>query len=82
VLNGFQRTTNSVEGWHSKFQKAIVTHHANIWKFIEYLKKDQHENNLLINQLLRGHVGVCHPIKKSYVLNLRHVEQMVQNYDG
>lgn len=81
VLNGVQRTTNSVEGWHSKFQKAIVTHHANIWKFIEHLKKDQHDNNLLINQILSGHVGVRHPIKRSYILNLRHIEQMVQNYN-
>lgn len=81
VLNGFQRTTNAVEGWHSKFQKAIVTHHANIWKFIEYLQKDQHDNNLLINQLLGGHVGVRHPIKKSYMLNMRHVEQIVRNYN-
>jgi hypothetical protein len=52
-----------------------------IWKFIEYLQKDQHDNNLLINQLLGGHIGVRHPIKKSYLLNLRHVEQMVGNYD-
>lgn len=37
VLNG---STKSVEGWYSKFQKYIVTNHANICKFIEYFQKE------------------------------------------
>lgn len=80
VLNGTQRTINTIEGWHSKFKKCIVTHHANIWKFIENLQKDQNDNQLLINQLMAGHMAIRHPIKKSYVLNSRHIEEMVRNY--
>jgi hypothetical protein len=63
TLSWFHKTTNNVEGWHSKFQKAIVTHHAIIWKSIEYLQIDQHVNNLIINQLLGGHAGIRHPTK-------------------
>ena len=29
------RTTNVVEGWHSKFQKLLVVHHANVRKFLD-----------------------------------------------
>lgn len=31
VLNKYQRSTNSVEAWHSKFQKIIDSHHSGIW---------------------------------------------------
>lgn len=37
--NHFARSNNFVEGWHSKFAKLLVTPHANIWKFFEYLRK-------------------------------------------
>lgn len=46
------------------------------------LQNDQHINNLIINHLIGGYVGVCHPITKAYILNLRHIEQMVQNYNA
>ncbi|KAJ4436991.1 hypothetical protein ANN_17123 [Periplaneta americana] len=76
VLNGTRRTINTIEGWHSEFKKCIVTHHANIWKFIENLQKNQNENQLLINQLMADRMAIRHPIKKSYVLNSRHMEEM------
>ena len=47
--------------------------HANIWKFIEYLQNDHHDD--------AGHVGIRHPINKSDMLNLRHVGHTVRNYD-
>ena len=46
VLNKMQRTTNTVEGWHSKFQNIINCHHPSIWKFIEHVQKDQRENEV------------------------------------
>ena len=58
-----QRTINSVEGWHSKFQRMLVTHHASIWKFIEHMRKDQRDNKILITQVMAGHQRVRHSIK-------------------
>ncbi|KAK3914489.1 Protein salvador-like protein 1 [Frankliniella fusca] len=29
------RTNNVMEGWHSKFQRFHVVHHANVWKFVD-----------------------------------------------
>ncbi|PSN40286.1 hypothetical protein C0J52_22092 [Blattella germanica] len=40
VLDGRQRTNNSVEGFHSKLGKVVVAHHANIWRFLENIKKN------------------------------------------
>lgn len=34
-LDRQHRTTNAVEGWHSRFQRIIVSHHAGIWKFLD-----------------------------------------------
>lgn len=43
AVSGEQRTNNVVEGYRSKFQKLIVVHHANLWRFIEELKKEEHD---------------------------------------
>ena len=44
-VNNFQnykiRTTNSVESWHSKLQKATSRRHLNIYEFILLLKNQQ-----------------------------------------
>lgn len=40
VLNKQQRSTNTVEGWHSRFQRLISAHHAGIWKFLEHIQLD------------------------------------------
>ena len=40
VLNGDQRTSNTMKGWHNKFQKLMVVHHLSIWIFAEVLKDE------------------------------------------
>lgn len=77
VIDRSQRTNNVVEGWHSKFQKMIVTHHSNIWKFLDHIKADQADNEALIIQLEGGHTKIRHPIKKRYLLNQSQVEAIV-----
>jgi len=37
---GLQKTNNDLEGWHRGFATAIGICHANLWKFIEVLKKE------------------------------------------
>ncbi|PSN38021.1 hypothetical protein C0J52_24135 [Blattella germanica] len=55
VLDGRQRTNNSVEGFHSKLGKVVVAHHANIWRFLENIKKIQAETEHAITQITGGH---------------------------
>lgn len=43
VLCQRQRTNNIVEGIHSKLRKVLLTHHSNIWKFLENMKNFQEE---------------------------------------
>lgn len=69
TVNKQQRSTNAVEGFHSKFQRMIVSHHSGIWKFLEFLQKDQQENEICILQLEAGHTRVRYPIKPQYKKN-------------
>lgn len=64
VHEGIQRTNNVVEGWHSRFQYSLNVHHASFWKFVEFLQKDQRDNEIIILQILSGHSRIKHPIKK------------------
>ncbi|KAJ4444952.1 hypothetical protein ANN_06751 [Periplaneta americana] len=81
VLAGQHRTTNIVEGWHSRFQKHIVTLHSSVWKLMEFIKNDQRNNEIIIIQILGGHLNVGNPIKRSYLQNLSRVEEIVRNYN-
>lgn len=81
TVNRQQRSTNSVEGFHSKFQRKILTHHAGIWKFLEFLQKDQKENEVCIIQLEAGHNRIRYPIKPGYKKNQEQIERIVGNYD-
>ena len=81
VLNHQHRSTNACEGWHSRFQRLIVSHHSSVWKFLENLKKDQHENECLIVQLNAGHTRIRYPVKATYKRNQAQIEVIVGNYD-
>jgi len=60
------RTNNVVEGWHSKFQGAVQSKHATIWKFLGFIRKDEKKVEILITQLFGGHRKIGHLIKKIY----------------
>lgn len=81
VLNKHQRSTNAVEGWHSRFQRLILSHHAGIWKFIEHIQLDQKQNEIMMIQLGAGHTRVRHPMKAQYRKNLEQIEVIVGNYN-
>lgn len=81
VLNKIQRSTNAVEGWHSRWQRIIVSHHSSVWKFIENLKKDENENNVQMTQLMAGHTRIRYPVKRQYKRNQHQIEQIVSNYN-
>ncbi|KAE8746158.1 hypothetical protein FOCC_FOCC007159 [Frankliniella occidentalis] len=58
------RTNNVVEGWHSKFQKLLVVHHANIWKFLDEVIDEEHDFRQLLAQLRAGHINIKQPTNK------------------
>lgn len=80
VLNDVQRTTNQVEGWHSRLQRMMTTHHASIWKFLDAIRKDQHDAMNQLVQILAGHRRVKHPIPRSYYRHHNQIKTMVSNY--
>ncbi|KII68549.1 hypothetical protein RF11_02835 [Thelohanellus kitauei] len=41
VAQSLQRTNNAIEGWHRAFSNMVDSHHPNIYKFLEFLKKEQ-----------------------------------------
>ena len=41
VLNSLPRTNNAVEGWHNRSNRHVGCHHADIWKLIDVLKKEE-----------------------------------------
>lgn len=76
-----QRSTNSVEGWHSRFQRLILAHHAGILRFIEHLQLDQKQKEVMMIQLGAGHTRVRYPIKGRYRKNQEQIEVIVGNYE-
>lgn len=80
VISGYRRTNNVVEGWHSRFQAAIQSKHVSIWKFLEFIRKDEADNRVLIDQLFGGHRKIRHPIKKRYVINNKRITDIVKTY--
>lgn len=80
VLNRMHRTTNVVEGFHSLFQRIISAHHVNIWRFIDQIKKNQHDVEQLIIQIRGGHTQIRHPVSRRYITNQIRVETIVENY--
>lgn len=82
VINRQQRTTNSVESWHSRFQRMINTHHLGVWKFLENIKKDKNENQVVVTQLEAGQTRVRHPIRGSVKQNQKQIEVIVGNYQN
>ncbi|PSN39509.1 hypothetical protein C0J52_21142 [Blattella germanica] len=81
VLDGRQRTNNSVEGFHSKLGKVVVAHHANIWRFLENIKKIQAETEHAITQITGGHSRYRAPVAKTYIMNQERVENIVRHYN-
>ncbi|XP_052127756.1 uncharacterized protein LOC127750338 [Frankliniella occidentalis] len=81
VLTGKQRTNNNVEGWHGHFQRMVVAHHLNLWRFLGELQKEQHDIELKRNQLLGGHKNIKEPLPATQKRNHAMIERIVGQYD-
>lgn len=49
------RTTNNVEGWHSRFAKLVKRHHPNIWLLLSTIRQEQASTEVTIQQILGGY---------------------------
>ena len=65
------KTTNHVEGWHSKLN-GIATSHPNIFKFINIIKSEQSYTEVTILQLEAG--GCLRPKRRKY----RNLESQIE----
>lgn len=81
TIEKLQRTNNVVEGYHSKFQHMINCHHASLWKFLEHIRIDQRDNEIIMQQLIGGHTRIKHPIKKKYIEAHDRITNIVALYD-
>jgi hypothetical protein len=55
LQNGFvemQRTNIIVEGWNYRFQKLVNAQHPTIRDLLDFVKKGQRQNEILIIQIL------------------------------
>ncbi|KAK3932001.1 DNA polymerase subunit gamma-1 [Frankliniella fusca] len=75
------RTNNVVEGWHSKFQKLLVVHHANVWKFLDEVIDEEHDFHQLLAQVRAGHINIKQPTNKKYEMCQRRLHNLANNYE-
>nr|XP_018904398.1 PREDICTED: uncharacterized protein LOC109035279 [Bemisia tabaci] len=80
VLADRIRTNNAVEGFHSKFNQIVGTHHANIWKLIDAFKKVQQDTERTLTQARGGHRRFKPPVSKKYTTNQAMIANIVRNY--
>ena len=79
VQDELPRTNNAVEGWHHAFQTLVGNHHANFWKFLNCLQREEVLTHAKIVQLQSGHNG-SQSRKKYRDLNIR-IANIVSTYD-
>ena len=54
VVNDLPRTNNAVEGWHNRFNRHVGCHHANIWKIIDVIKKEEDLSRVELVHIQQG----------------------------
>ena len=58
VIDGLPRTNNSIEGWHSAFQRTVGSNHPTIYKLIEAMQLEQSHTENIIIQIAQGRTVV------------------------
>lgn len=51
VLDGSARTNNLSEGLHNRFQVVVGKHHPSVYVFLDELKKEQGDTEIMLRQL-------------------------------
>ena len=71
------RTTNHLEGWHSKLKKHLQHPHPSIFNLIKLLKHEEAINDMKMIQYAAG--GKRVPKKRNYRSDWRHSERQSAN---
>ncbi|QQP50668.1 Uncharacterized protein FKW44_011752, partial [Caligus rogercresseyi] len=58
---GLPRTNNNVERWHCQFSSQVASCHPILWKFLEFLKK---EENLIVSTSFYSLQVILHLFKE------------------
>ena len=74
------KTNNAVEGWHRTFETQVAGHHPNIWKFLDFLKKEQNYNDVKVDQFLAG--NSLQPPRKKYRDSSERIKRIVEKYSS
>ena len=77
TIGDLLRTNNAV-GWHRRFQANVGAYHANFWKFIDILKREQGLNRVNISQARAGHQP--EPQRRRYQDSNQRIKNIVQDY--
>jgi hypothetical protein len=74
------RTNNSVEGWHSGFNRALQNHHMSIINFLTEIIIEHNKTELIFAQLHSGQKGNSH--SKAYITISTKIANMIRNYNN
>ena len=80
VLNNRPRTINAVEGWHNALSQSLGQSHANVWTFVDCLKREEAMTRLTIAQI---QAGCPAPVQKRMYRNVNEqLSNIVVDYDN
>ncbi|XP_044597080.1 uncharacterized protein LOC123273681 [Cotesia glomerata] len=54
TIDEVERTNNSIEGWHNRFNMRVQNAHVTIWQFIEFLRNKQGLTEYELEQMVGG----------------------------
>ena len=54
VIDDLPRINNAVEGWHNRFNRHVGSHHADIWKIIDVIKKEEDVSRVELSHIQQG----------------------------
>ena len=74
------RTNNNLEGWHRRFQADVGGHHANFWRFLDVLKR---EESLTRVQMVQAEAGDNGPVQRRVYRDVQQrIKNIVQDYEN
>ena len=79
TLEELPRTTNAVEGWHSRFNKKIGKCHPNVFEFVDRMKEEEVHFSRLYDQERAGR-RIAY-IKKKYSMVDKRILLIVDTYE-
>ena len=78
VQDELPRTNNSVEGWHNRFNRHVGVHHADIWKIIDVIQKEEDLSRVELVHIQQGrNIGNPNPVYQRVNEN---IETVVGDY--